>query len=78
MTEIGQRKLQWRDIHRDLQMRRPAGRLTAGLAQHPFAEGDDNPAFLGNRNEDIRRHHAPCRVLPAHQRLVADDLAAFD
>ena len=49
--------------------------LTAGRAEHPFADWHDQPAFFGQRNETCRRcpHHA---AEPAQQRLHADDAAA--
>ncbi len=54
---------------------RPGRRLAAGLAQDPFAHRDDQAALLGERNEGAGRDHAALRMLPAHQRLEADDLA---
>src|SRR5262245_12963555 len=55
----------------------PARRLDAGLAQHPFAERNDEPDLLGERNELGRRHGAAVRTVPAQQRLAACDLLAL-
>ena len=49
--------------------------------QHLRAEGDDQPAALGDRDEVVRRDQAVDRVVPAHQGLDADDdvdLLAFE
>ena len=43
------------------------------LLQHPFADRHDHAGFLGDRDELHRRDHAAFRMLPADQRLVADD-----
>mmetsp|Transcript_6689 Transcript_6689/g.27999 ORF Transcript_6689/g.27999 Transcript_6689/m.27999 type:complete len:689 (+) Transcript_6689:1417-3483(+) len=43
--------------------------------QHPGAEHADEAGLLGERDELHRRHQAAHRVLPAHQRLGADDAA---
>ena len=53
----------------------PARRLAAGGAQHPFADLQDQAALLGDRDEDRRRDGAALGMLPAQQRLEADDLA---
>ena len=44
------------------------------MTQSPIAA--HQPQFLGQRDEAHRRHQAMLRVLPAHQRLGADDAAA--
>ena len=49
----------------------PAGRLRAGLAQHPGADPDDQAALLGQGDELAGRDQAALRVLPAHQGLDA-------
>ena len=51
------------------QVRRPE----AGLAQHPFADRDDQPGFLGDRDEPVGRDRPALRVVPAQQRLDAAD-----
>ncbi|MNL44021.1 hypothetical protein D3C87_1665640 [compost metagenome] len=53
----------------------PTGRFTAGLAQNPFADRQDRAAFLGKRNEFVRRHHAALGMMPAQKHLIADDIA---
>ena len=68
-------KLHRREIDGDLERLRPRRRLAAGLAQDPFADRDDEAALLGERNEVAGRDQAALRMLPAHQRLEADDLA---
>ena len=47
----------------------PLTRLPAGLAQHELAERDNQPGFLGQRNEKARRNQAFLRMTPAHQRF---------
>ena len=37
--------------------------------------GIDGPAFFRQRDEQARSDHAPGRVMPAHQRLEAENLA---
>ena len=49
--------------------------LAAGGFQDPEAEIVDQPGLLGERDELLRRHQPPFRVMPAHQRLDADHLA---
>ena len=41
--------------------------------QHPAADWQIRPRLLGQRNEGSRRHQAALGMLPAHQRLDADD-----
>ena len=50
-----------------------ASRQASRMIHSPI--GDDQPAFLGERDEGAGRDHAALRMLPAHQRLEADDLA---
>ena len=61
---------------------RPASRhathCCAADAQHPFAERVDEAGFLGERDEHLRRHVAVLGVVPAQQRLGADDRAVVD
>src|SRR5215212_1650321 len=73
--QVPMTELDGRQVDGDLQLLRPGRRLAAGLAQDPFAEGDDQPTFLRYWNEFRRRDHSACWVIPAHQRLETDDLA---
>ena len=41
---------------------------------HPFADRRHQAGFLGDRDEHVRRHDAALRVVPADQRLEADQL----
>ena len=75
LDEVGAAELQRRDVHRDGQVR-PGPAVEAGAAQHPFAQIDDQAGVLGDRNELRRRDLADCRMVPARQRLDADDLFA--
>ena len=50
----------------------PGGPLRAGLAQHPFADGLHQSGLFGERDEQVGRHQAALRVVPAQQRLAAD------
>ena len=49
----------------------PSPALAAGFAHDPGADLDDEPGFVGQRNEAVRRHDAALRMLPAQQRLDA-------
>jgi hypothetical protein len=49
--------------------------LPACLAQHPVADRDDQAGSLRQGHEDVGRDHAALGVLPAKQRLGADDEA---
>ena len=76
-------KLQRRHVDRHLQRHAraaPGGRLPHRLAEHPFANGDDETRLLGHRDELRRRHLAQLRIAPAQQRFGADDgaLAMID
>lgn len=53
----------------------PDPALAAGLAKHPPAEWQDQARLHGERDELRRWNQAALRVLPAHQRLQADDPA---
>jgi hypothetical protein len=57
--------LRGRKVDRDLDPVRPACRIAAGLAQHPFADRDDQARFLGDRDELGRQQQPASRVLPA-------------
>ena len=50
-------------------------RLRARLAQDPLAHRHDQARVLGERDEGVGREEAALRVLPAHERLRADDRA---
>ena len=50
----------------------PRRGLAAGLAEHPLADLDDQPALLGDRDEAGGGDRAELRVLPAQQRLDAE------
>src|SRR6185437_13325578 len=54
---------------------RPRGRLFASAAQDPFADLDDCAALLRDGDEAARRHDAARGVMPARERLEADDAA---
>ena len=58
-------------------LRTPQARAwQAGLPQHPLADARDQPGLLGQPQELARLDHAALGVVPADQRLEADDLAA--
>ncbi len=75
-------ELQRREIDRHRRRRQPGrqpGRdLAAGGLEHPAADGHDQAAILGHRNEAGRRHLADFGIVPAQQRLEAGDAAAID
>jgi hypothetical protein len=83
VDEVRLLELQRRDVdgHRHgvpaLRATAPPG---ARPAQHPVADGDDEAAVLGHRDEAPRRHLAQLGIAPAQQRLGADDApsARFD
>ena len=45
--------------------------VQARIAKHPAAEGDDQVALLGHRQEGLGQQQSPARVPPAHERLDA-------
>jgi hypothetical protein len=47
-------------------------------AQHPFADRQNQPAFLRNGNELGRRHHAQLRMLPAQQGFHTHDTPVLE
>ena len=53
--------------------RRQLGRLPRGLGDHEHGQRTDQLRALRDRDELVRRHHPPLRVLPAQQGLHADD-----
>ena len=78
--EVRMAELPRRQINRHLQIREPAtvpGRaLLAGRAQHPLPEGDDEAGLLRQPDELVRLDEPMLGVLPAQQRLNAQDIAA--
>ena len=69
-----------REVHRHVEVEalvppRPALRERHG--QHVLGEGADQAGVLGDRHEDVRRDEAVVRVVPAGQRLDADDRAGL-
>ena len=72
--EIGLLEVARRDVHADhpvLAGVAPALHLPQGLAQHPFADVDDQIRLLHQGQELRRRQHAAARMLPAQQRFHA-------
>jgi hypothetical protein len=70
-----------REIDRNLELQAglaPRNALLRRRAQHPFAERVDEARFLGERDEHLRRHVAVLGVVPAQERLGADDRAIVD
>src|SRR5580700_9438382 len=67
--EIAADELRRRQIDRELDVRRPAGGIPAGTAQHPVAEPSDQAGFLGDRDEFHRPHQSAHRMAPAQQGL---------
>ena len=67
-------ELDARDVDRDHEVRDshlpPRLVLAAGFAQHPPAQGHDEPGLLGERDEFGGRHQAAVGVVPANQRLT--------
>ena len=57
--------------------RLPLRELLRGVVEHEQAEIDDQPDFLGDRDEFRRRQAAQLGVIPACQRLEAGDGAIF-
>ena len=57
---------------------RHAAHCCRGGTQHPLAERMDQARLLGERDEHLRRHVAVLGVVPAQQRLGADDRAVGD
>src|SRR5579872_1236397 len=58
--------------------RLPRPRLTAGVPQHPFTDGDDQSGFLGDGDEATGCNETALRIAPADQRLRAVDAAGLD
>ena len=79
VDEVGLHELPRRQVDRHEQVRAvrprvaPGGGLAAGGLEDPASERHDQPGLLGQRDERHRRHQAADRVLPANERLEADD-----
>src|SRR5438874_1030211 len=59
-------------------MRRPASRIGARLAQHPFPDRHDQAGLLRDRNELGRGYDSTDGVMPADELFHADDLVALE
>ena len=70
-------ELDRRHVDRDADVVGPASPPRARGPEHPLADRFDQPAFLGDRDEFGRADRAASRVIPADQRLVADDPRAL-
>ena len=66
--------LQRRNVDRHLHMIRQARRFRQRSADHPLAHARDQAIVLGEFDELVREHEAAHRMLPAQERLHADDL----
>ena len=75
LDDVAAAELAGRQVDGHAHMVRPRRARPAGLAQHPFAEIDDQAHFLGDGNELGRRDHAAQRVRPAQKRLAGGNLA---
>jgi len=53
----------------------PGRRLAAGCLEHPFSDARDQARLLGVRQEAGRRHEAGLGILPANERLDAEQPA---
>ena len=62
------------DVERDGDRFRPGRGGAAGFVDHPVADRRHEPAFLGDRDEDVGRDEAALRMIPADQRLEPDQL----
>ncbi|MNI02304.1 hypothetical protein D3C73_551700 [compost metagenome] len=56
----------------------PLAHLPARLRHDPGVDFCNQTGSFGDRNEFRRRHQAPLRVLPTHQRLDADQATALE
>ena len=77
---VGQRavtELDGRYVDRHAQVRGPPHGLEASLFEHPGAKGNDQAAFLGQRDELDRRHKPTRGVKPPQKRLATRDIPAF-
>lgn len=53
-------------------------RFGTGGPDHPFADRDDESAFLGDRNEFHRRDKSMFRVMPTQKGFKANDLRRWN
>jgi hypothetical protein len=74
LCEIGRLELHDRQIDGDLEVRRPRRGLSAGLAQHPLANGHDETGRLGHRDKIGRRHKTQFRMVPAQKCFATANL----
>ena len=72
--EIAAVELSRRKIDRNLDVLGPVHGLITCRLEDPFAEWNDQPRFLGNRNEVGWRHEPTRRMIPPQQRLKSIDL----
>ena len=56
----------------------PRERLAAGFVDHPVAQRPDQPDLLGERDEIARLHQPSLAVLPANERLHADECLGLE
>ena len=71
--QIAALKLNGRQVDREIDVGGPFRPLRAGGAQDPFADRDDQPGVLGDRDEPVGGHEAVGRMFPAYQRLGTAD-----
>ena len=64
------------DVERQREVRRPLRRLGERAGEEMVGEMRRDACPVRDCEQLVRRHVAQVRVLPAHQRLVGDDLAA--
>ncbi len=80
LGQIPLAELAGRQVDRHAQLRQPGPapghRLPAGLVHGPGADGGDQPGLLGQGNKVAGGDHPPVRMVPAQQRLAADDATA--
>ena len=80
--EIWRGELTPREVHRDDAAvhadATPVVQLTAGLVQHPGAEGTDETGVFGDGDEGVGTHDAVVRPPPAHEGFDADQGAPID
>ena len=70
-----------REVDRDAELvalALPGLDLAHGGAEHPAGERDDQAGLLGDRDELLGSEQPVARVVPAHERLDADDAAGHD
>ena len=79
LDQAGMRELQRRDVHGDspvaLARVDPFAHLAAGFVDDPVADRQDQAGLFRRGNEQVRADQAARGVVPAQQRLGADDRA---